>query len=163
MDHSPDDTDFFLSDETTLSGEQPVTPMLTESSAQRENAQNGETDDSNNDIDNLTAIEKEFSGMTSDDMERVYDQFHTDKSDDTYSFHRIVSHNFKDGILLFTVRYTNDGELGEHILEVPFSILKGDEPLAVARYIRDHVLEPKRHGFYNQWSKCTLKNHSRCI
>jgi hypothetical protein len=113
--------------------------------------------------DDLTAIEKEFSGLTSKDMERVYDQFHTDQCDDTYSFDRIVSHSFKDGVLIFTVRYTNDGELGEHSLEVPFPIIKSDQPLSVAKYIRDNEIETKRNGFCNHWSKCTLKTHRRCI
>jgi hypothetical protein len=65
----------------------------------------------------LMAIEKEFSGMTSEELERVYDQFHTDDF-----FHRIVSHTLQNGTLIFTVRYTTDGDLGEHLLEIPYSL-----------------------------------------
>lgn len=132
-----------------------------------------ETSDSN-DIDNninaeteldasLTDIEKELSGMTSEEMERIYDQFQTDENEDNYQFSRIVNHEFKNGVLIFNVRYTSDGDLGEHILEIPFPVLKGDVPVDVARYIRDKVIESRRNGFYNSWAKRTLKSHGRCI
>ena len=49
------------------------------------------------------------------------------------------------------------------IVDIPFGVLKKDEPAIVARYIKEHVVEGKRQGHYNTWAKKTLKYHTRTI
>ena len=45
--------------------------------------------------------------------------------------------------------------------ETPFSMLKKDRPLDLAKYIIKEVVESKRGGKYELWSKkCIKKNHS---
>ncbi len=111
----------------------------------------------------LSRTEKDLTGLNSDEMQTLYDQFNEDNTEDNYVFNRIVDHTFLNGILVLKVRYSEDGDLGEHTLEVPFPILKKDEPVQVARYIRDNVVEEKRNGFYNTWAKNTLCNQGKCI
>ena len=50
-----------------------------------------------------------------------------------------------------------------HTLEVPYTILKKDVPLELAKYIRQSVVEMKRGGRYNTWAKNVIKNHQRVI
>jgi hypothetical protein len=115
------------------------------------------------DLINTEGLEDDLVGLTPETMGQIYDQFQSDQIDETYTFHSILTHEFRDGTLIFKVRYKSHIDNGEYTLEIPFPILKTDEPINVARYIRDHVLEDKRNGYYNQWAKATLRNHSRCI
>ena len=99
--------------------------------------------------------------LTPEDLERFYDQF--EMEDDTrYNLDRIVDHEFVNGILHLKTRYLDD-DIGEHILTVPFQILKKDVPVELAKYIRDKVVEDKRGGFHNTWAKNTLKMHAKGI
>jgi hypothetical protein len=107
----------------------------------------------------VSEIERTLLGLNPDEMDRIYDQYHADMSDERYCFNKIVDHSFVDGVLHFRVKYTQDGDSGEHLLDIPFPILKGDEPCAVAKYIRNYVTEPTRHGFYSRWAKETLTQH----
>ena len=50
-----------------------------------------------------------------------------------------------------------------HTLEVPFSILKKDVPLELAKYIRQHVVEMRRGGRYNTWAKKVITNHHHVV
>jgi hypothetical protein len=111
-------------------------------------------------FDKLTATEQDLSGLSPDEMERIYDQIQIENDID-YHFDRILDHVFKDGTLELRVQYR--GGLETHILDVPFTILKKDVPLELARYIRAKVIDAIRHGFYNTWAKQTLKNHNRCV
>jgi hypothetical protein len=56
-----------------------------------------------------------------------------------------------------------DDDIGEHVLNIPFPVLKQDVPVELARFIRDKVIEDKRNGFYNTWAKNTLKTHGRGV
>ena len=76
-------------------------------------------------------------------------------------FNSILEHKFKDGILIFKTRYV--GDIDEAIVDIPFVVLENDEPVIVTRYIKEHVVEDKRQGHYNTWSKKTLKYHTRTI
>jgi hypothetical protein len=109
-------------------------------------------------FDKLTATEQDLSGLSPDEMERIYDQIHIENDID-YHFDRILDHVFKDGTLELRVQYR--GGLETQILDVPFTILKKDVPLELARYIRAKVIDAKRRGFYNTWAKQTLRNHNR--
>ena len=62
-----------------------------------------------------------------------------------------MDHKFDNGILMFKVRYT--GDVDETDVDLPFSILKKDQPMDTARYISNHVLDDKRNGRYNSWAK----------
>ena len=57
-------------------------------------------------------------------------------------FNLIFKHKFKDGVLIFKTRYV--GDVDEAIVDIPFGVLKKDEPVIVARYIKEHVVEGKR-------------------
>ena len=47
--------------------------------------------------------------------------------------------------------------------ETPFSMLKEDRPLDLAKYIIREVVESKRGGKYEVWSKNVLKRTIRTI
>ena len=97
-----------------------------------------------------------------EDITTIYDEFDSrDKELDQMGFNSILDHKFKNGILIFKTRYV--GDIDEAIVEIPFGILKKDEPVIVPRYIKEHVVEDKRQGHYNTWSKKTLKYHTRTI
>ena len=42
-------------------------------------------------------------------------------------------------------------------------VLKKNEPVILAGYIKEHVVEDKRQGHYNTWAKKTLKYHTKTI
>ena len=75
-------------------------------------------------------------------MERLYDQFEME-DDVNYKFERILDYEFKDGVLVLKTKYVDD-DIGEHVLSVPFPILKRDVPLELARFIWDKVIKDKR-------------------
>jgi hypothetical protein len=52
--------------------------------------------------------------------------------DNDYEINKIVDHVFKDGILILKVRYQGE-TMGEHILEVPFAVLKKDVSLELEK------------------------------
>ena len=79
-----------------------------------------------------------------------------------YRFDCIVDYYFDQGILLLKVNYVC-GDNQVHTLEVPFLILKKDAPLELARYIQQHVIEMKRGGRYNTWSKKAIYNHHHAV
>ena len=49
------------------------------------------------------------------------------------------------------------------LFDIPFSVLKKDVPLELARYIKEHVVEQHHGGVYNTWSKRTIKKYSRVV
>ena len=68
-----------------------------------------------------------------EELEEMLDQFQIENDVD-YRFARIVNYCFEHGILLLKVNYVcNDNQI--HTLEIPFSILKKDVPLELAKYI----------------------------
>jgi hypothetical protein len=71
--------------------------------------------------------------LTPEEMERMYDQFEMENDMD-YKFDCIVDYEFQNGILLLKTKYSDEG-IGEHILTIPFPILKQDVPLELARFI----------------------------
>ena len=96
-----------------------------------------------------------------EEIEEMLDQFQIENDVD-YKFDRIVDYRFEKGILLLKVNYVcDDNQI--HTLEVPFSILKKDIPLELAKYIQQHVIEMRRGGRYNTWAKKTISNHHRIV
>ena len=84
----------------------------------------------------------------------------TRRSEQDFQFDRIVAHEFKDGTLVLKVKYQGDNE---HQFDIPFTILKKDVPLELAKYIRNKVVESRRKGYYNMWALNFIKNHSRAV
>jgi hypothetical protein len=121
------------------------------------------TDTTSDPDDELTEFERGLSGMTSEEIESLYDQYQSENEHDIYQFDCILDHTFKEGVLLFKVRYLGDGGLGKHILEIPFPVLKSSIPLDVSRYIRDKVIEKRRKGHYSSWASQTFTNHNQRI
>jgi hypothetical protein len=113
------------------------------------------------DLYNLLPPEVQGNNDANEDTEQLYGQFQME-DDEEYKIDKIVDHVFKDRVLILTVKYQGES-MGEHILEVPFAVLKKDIPLELAKYVRDHVLDRKVNGFYNQWANKTIKAHTRCI
>ena len=64
--------------------------------------------------------------------------------------------------LILKVNYISDDQ-EIHTLEILFQILKKDEPLELAKYIQEKVLDEKRKGKYNIWASTTIKSHNRCV
>ena len=80
-------------------------------------------------------------------INELYDQFELKECDD-YHFYRIADQYFKEGILTLKIIYLDKNEF-ESTVEVPFSILKKDILIELARYIQEKVIEPRRGGYYN--------------
>ncbi len=111
----------------------------------------------------VSGIEQELAGLSPQEMSSIYDQHYLDSEVDDCVFDRITGHEFRDGVLFLKVRYSDSTCMGEHTIDVPFPVLKVDAPINVAKYIRDHVIESKRNGFYNRWAKLTLRNTARSL
>ena len=94
-----------------------------------------------------------------DDMnvdQQINDTLEADEED--YEFHRIKSHYWDNGVLTFTVELTSGTTY-----TIPFTLLKTDRPIEVAKYIRNNVVESRRGGRYEQWSKKILMRAQRII
>ena len=92
-------------------------------------------------------------------MEELHDQFEMENDDD-FEFERIVDHVYKDGVLILKVKFSGESD---NVLDIPFSTLKKDVPLELAKYIREKVVESRRKGRYNTWALDFIKNHSRAV
>jgi hypothetical protein len=116
-----------------------------------------------NDKTNLDDDDDSVASLDSDDPDGVRemcDQLQME-DDERHEFNKIVDHRFDNGTLILNVEY--QGEIELSIMEIPFSTLKKDVPLELARYVRNKVIDRKRNGFYQQWANKTLKTHTRCI
>jgi hypothetical protein len=78
--------------------------------------------------------------IETEDLTGLYNQFQNEDEPGD-EFDKIVDHSFEDGVLTFMARYQGMTE-GEHIVAVPFNILKRDVPLECAKYIRNYVANP---------------------
>jgi hypothetical protein len=98
--------------------------------------------------------------LVTEDLADIYNQFQTEDEPGD-EFEKVVDHAFTDGILLFKARYQGSTE-GEHIVEIPFSVLKKDVPLECAKYIRNYVVDSttQRAGTYTEWANKMLKQHT---
>ena len=144
--------------------------MASESEVQQPTADDDHAsadDDSQNDMEDIATSyphETPIVDETEDeDLTDIYNQFQIeDEVDD--EFDKIVDHKFENGILIFTARFQGSSN-GEHLVEVPFSILKKDVPLECAKYIRNYVLDStsRRSGTYTTWATTMLKQHTRAV
>ena len=129
----------------------------------------GELDDSSN--PSLTRDNESVDGKDDDDPkiddfftnvdaqqidQEVQDIILADEED--YEFHSIKGHEWVAGVLVLKVELTSG-----HNIEVPFPLLKKDRPLELARYIRNNVVEQKRGGTYELWSKKIIQSANRTV
>eukprot|EP00957_Ditylum_brightwellii_P196775 14991877-Ditylum_brightwellii.AAC.1 len=63
-----------------------------------------------------------------------------------YVYETIVDHRFENGILNLKVRYHNKVYGKDNVMEVPFEIIKKDEPNLLAQYIKREVNKAFRIG-----------------
>ena len=105
-------------------------------------------------------LDEDDDNETFDDNILVDQQIdHTLEADEEdYEFNRIKSHYWDNGILTFTVELTSGTTYS-----IPFTLLKTDRPIEVAKYIKHNVVENKRGGKYEQWSKKILTRAQRII
>eukprot|EP00957_Ditylum_brightwellii_P198367 15116122-Ditylum_brightwellii.AAC.1 len=100
------------------------------------------SDDENKDKDapNQTSnvkLEKE--------IEEMYDKLDAAYSEkDDAELKRILDHRFQKGTLILQVRYYSETLVEESVEEIPYSILKKDELVALAKFIKEHVVGKSR-------------------
>ena len=110
-------------------------------------------------VDNITCNDDKDINSQADELlvdEQITNNVNEDEED--HEFSRIRSHRWDNGILTFKVELTSGQSY-----EIPFSLLKKDRPIETARYIKNHVVESKRNGKYEQWSKKILIRAQRTI
>eukprot|EP00957_Ditylum_brightwellii_P089315 6800466-Ditylum_brightwellii.AAC.1 len=67
-----------------------------------------------------------------------------------YVYETIVDHMFEKGILKLKVKYYNESNGKDNVVEVSFGIVNKDEPVSLAKYIKRHVVESSRQdGTFN--------------
>eukprot|EP00957_Ditylum_brightwellii_P088843 6765302-Ditylum_brightwellii.AAC.2 len=59
-----------------------------------------------------------------------------EKEEGEYVYEMIVDHRFENGILKLKVKYYNEINGKDNIVEVTFGIMKKDEPVSLAKYIK---------------------------
>ena len=98
--------------------------------------------------------------LTQEDDANLNEQLDTMSSDsmEDYEFDRITDYRWNEGTLTFTVLLRSGKDF-----EIPFSLLKKDRPIETAKYIKAHVVENKRGGYYNTWANKTLTQMNRTI
>ena len=93
-------------------------------------------------------------GYDNNDDYETYDEINMETYE-SFTFKKITRYSVQDGTLTFKVKYT--GDIGDIIWDIPFSILKDDQPIETAKYIRDNVHEVKIRDNYSNWMNETLK------
>jgi len=79
-------------------------------------------------------------------------------------YETIMDHRFEKGILKLKVKYYNESNGKDNVVEVPFGIMKKDEPVSLAKYIKRYVVESsRRNGTFNVWATKVLKANARAI
>ena len=93
-------------------------------------------------------------------FQAIVERMHTDVDSDC-QFRKIVNHGWTNGTLIMKAQYS-DTIQGTFEIDTPFKKLKIDEPLSCAKYIRDHIIEPRRGDRpLNDWADRTIKQHSQ--
>ena len=105
--------------------------------------------------DNMNVDCEEFDDTMLVDQQ-INDTLEAEEED--YEFHSIKSHYWDNGVLTFTVELTSGTTYS-----IPFALLRTDRPIEVAKYIKNNVVENKRGGKYEQWSKKILTRAQRII
>jgi len=69
-------------------------------------------------------------GLLGEEIENIINA-----EEEDYEFRNIVEHRWEAGLLLFTVELESG-----HTYEIPFSVIKKDRPLKLARYVKNNVV-----------------------
>eukprot|EP00957_Ditylum_brightwellii_P029576 2234730-Ditylum_brightwellii.AAC.1 len=78
-----------------------------------------------------------------------------------YAYETIMDHRFENGSLKLKVKYYNAINGKDNIVEVPFNIMKKDEPVSLAKYIKRYVMESSRQeGTFNVWATKVLRGNN---
>ena len=90
----------------------------------------------------------------------VHEQLINETNDDMddFEFDYIKDYKWDDGLLVFEVML-----LSGKTYEIPFNVLKKDRPIETAKFIREKVVEGRRGGKYNLWSKKIIKQSQRTL
>ena len=107
-------------------------------------------DNTSDDSDNDTSDED--SEDVNIDPRDIYNMF--ESNDGEIQIEKIISYEWIDGVLTFKVQL----ETGTQFT-IPFNIIKKDNPILVAKYIREHVIEISRREFYGKWAHRILKQN----
>eukprot|EP00957_Ditylum_brightwellii_P178568 13602272-Ditylum_brightwellii.AAC.3 len=114
--------------------------------------------------------DKDAPNQTSDvkldmEIEEIYDELDAACSEkDNEEFKRILDHSFQKGTLIIKVRYYSETLVEDSMEKIPYSISKKYEPVTLAKYIKEHVVEKfRRNGFYNTWAAKVLKINMQVI
>jgi transposase InsO family protein len=101
--------------------------------------------------------------LDTDAIDELNDEGDGIDNEHEYEFHEILSHRWHKSKLLLKVKYITVDNLWE-ILEVPWTILKRDVPVELARYIKNKVVDTEgRHGTLSKWATQVLTHHVRNI
>eukprot|EP00957_Ditylum_brightwellii_P056887 4312482-Ditylum_brightwellii.AAC.1 len=85
-----------------------------------------------------------------------------DPPKEEFQFEKVIDHFFKNGLLIFKANYQSETLGEDNVLDVPFEILKKGAQIAVARYIKEYVVELlRRKGYYNEWATKKLTEITR--
>ena len=107
-------------------------------------------------------LKEQEPNLGGEELETILNEME-DYHEDDYQFDKIVDHSFQEGVLMLKTRYWSAIMDDTILIEVPFPIAKKEQPVAIAKYIRQYVQDERRNGFFNSWAQKTLKAHSRSI
>jgi hypothetical protein len=93
-----------------------------------------------------------------EDTNEIYNHF--DLEQKCEDIERIISSNFNetDGKLYLLVKWANGQESS-----VDAQLIQSDDPIRLARFIKDNPVERLRNGFWSQWAEKTLNSVSKTI
>lgn len=93
--------------------------------------------------------------------EPILETTHSDLDDDM-EFKKILNHSWEADGLMMKVQYRDSSN--KIAIDVPFKILKKDQPLACAKYIKNYILEERRgERPLNNWAREIIKSHSNIV
>eukprot|EP00957_Ditylum_brightwellii_P063441 4815993-Ditylum_brightwellii.AAC.1 len=105
-------------------------------------------EDEKDDSDEVLPIEEKGKSLT----EEIYDEME-ETEEEEYVYETIVDHRFENGILRLKVKYYNEINGKDNVGEVPFGIMKKDEPISLAKCIKRYFVESSRwDGTFNVWA-----------
>ena len=79
-------------------------------------------------------------------------------TEEDMEFHSFVGYEWDNGVLILEIMLQSG-----KTYKAPFTLIKKDRPIELARYIRKEVVETRRGGWYKKWAKSVLKDANRTI
>ena len=79
------------------------------------------------------------------------------------SFRKIIDHCWENGMLILKAQYYDDLG-GLYTIDSPLILLRKDEPIPCAKYIKAYILEERRGDRpLNNWANHTLTFHANTV